>query len=98
MVIGQAVDALDVRALASVNAGAAEATLGVGIDSTTAPTGIRALASVSGIVNVNAFTSQRPSTVGRKTANALIHGTTTAPVFYGAHGAMQSGLSLDIWH
>lgn len=98
MVAGQGIDSFRAEAIAAVSTGADSAALAIGLDSTTAPSGFRHSVSASGaVVGLSAHLAQRPS-IGRRTINVLAYGTTTGPVFTGASGAMQAGLTLDVWH
>jgi hypothetical protein len=98
LVQGQSIDAVSVQHVGGVDAAGSSACIGIGLDSTTAPTGLRELSSVSGsLVPVRAQMQERLA-VGVHNINALAIATTTAAVFYGAHGNMQGGLAADIWH
>lgn len=101
-VLGQSIDAYAINGIAAAapGAGSSEARLGIGVDSATAPSGLRDLCvlATSSTGGLKAMLSQRSATVGRKTANLLISATLTSAVFYGQYSVMQSGLSLDIRH
>jgi hypothetical protein len=99
LVQGQAIDAISARHVAAVNAAGSSASVGIGLDSTTAPTGLRDMSSVSGsLVPVRGDLQQLLATPGIHTLNAIAIATGTAAVFYGAHGAMQGGLTAELWY
>jgi hypothetical protein len=99
LVQGQVIDAISARHVAAVNAAGSSASVGIGLDSTTAPTGLRDMSSVSGsLVPVRAELQQVLATPGAHTLNALAIATSTAAIFYGAHGSMQGGLTAELWY
>lgn len=99
LVQGQAQDTISVHHIAAVNAAGSSACVGIGLDSTTAASGLRDMSSVSGsLVPVRAQLQQRLATPGAHNLNALAIATSTAAIFYGAHGSMQGGLTADLWH
>jgi hypothetical protein len=98
LVQGQVIDTIDAEHIVAVNAAGASATIGIGLDSTTAPTGLRDMSSVSGsLVPLRARLAQRLAAPGMHNLTALANATSTAAVFYGAHGAMQGGLTAELW-
>jgi hypothetical protein len=99
LVQGQAIDAISAQHIAAVNAAGSSACVGIGLDSTTAPTGLRDMSSVSGsLVPVRANLHQQLATPGAHTLNALAIATSTAAIFYGAHGSMQGGITAELWY
>jgi hypothetical protein len=98
LVQGLAIDTIDVEHIAAVNAAGASATIGIGLDSTTVPTGLRDMSSVSGsLVPLRARLAQRLAAPGMHNLTALANATSTAAIYYGAHGAMQGGLTAELW-
>lgn len=100
VVTGQSIDMERIQALWTVNVGGTiAATVGLGIGSTTTPTGIRngITANATGAVATSA-TVRLP--VGRTAITALAYADNTGAVFIGttASGSLQSGMALDVWH
>lgn len=77
-------------------AGASGGSLGIGVDSTSSPTGLRDFASNN---NAGALRAQLNQSIaaGAHNLNALANGGATSVTFYGAHAPMQGGIAADLW-
>jgi len=99
VVQGQVIDAISAEHVGAVNAGGATACIGLGLNSSSAPTGLRDMGGVSGsIVSVRAVLQRVMSTPGVYSLNALAIATGTSAIFYGTHEYMQGGLTADLWY
>lgn len=99
-VLGQTLDSISADAISAFSSTpAAAAAIGIGLDSTTTPSGFRhsATAQSASVAGLVAKASQRLPSIGRKTVNLLAFSNLNTSLFYGQSGAMQAGLTFDIW-
>jgi hypothetical protein len=74
------------------------ATLGIGVDSLTVPSGLRTPSGGSTNDAGLLTTVQQLTAAGAHNLNALAFSTSTSSVFQGAHGSMQGGITAELWY
>jgi hypothetical protein len=93
---GQSVDIVSAEHIGAAS-GTAGAALGIGIDSTTTPSGLRDQTANTGIGPLRAQIKQLIA-AGAHSLSALARGGATSVIFYGGDVPMQGGLTAELWY
>jgi hypothetical protein len=93
---GQSLDAVAVEHIGAAS-GTSGGSLGIGLDSTTVPSGYNDHAANTGIGALRARLNKLIP-AGAHNLNALAYGNATSETFYGAHTPMQGGLTAELWY
>lgn len=92
---GQSIDVVSAEHIGAAS-GSSGGSLGIGVDSTSSPTGLRDFAANNGAGALRARLKQNIA-AGAHNLNALANGGATSVTFYGAHAPMQGGIAADLY-
>lgn len=93
---GRSIDVVVAEFVSGAASGGSIQSIGIGLDSTTAPSGFR---GISGSNNVGLHASfNQLVAVGAHNLNALAIANNTSANFYGAHAPMQGGITAELWY
>jgi hypothetical protein len=92
---GQSIDIVSAEHIGATD-GTGGGALGIGIDSTTTPSGTRSLAANTAVGSVHARLRQ-VIVAGAHNLNAIANGGTAAR-FYGAHAPMLGSITAELWY
>jgi hypothetical protein len=93
---GQSLDVVRAEHIGGLTPGGGIGTLGIGIDSLTVPSGLR-MPGASNDAGLSAV-AQQLTAAGAHNLNALAFSTSATAVFQGAHGAVQGGITAELWY
>jgi hypothetical protein len=92
---GQSIDIVSADHLGATD-GTGGGSVGIGIDSTSTPSGFRTFSANTNIESVHTQLQQLIA-AGTHNLNAIANGGNTSVRFYGAHSPMLGGISADLW-
>jgi hypothetical protein len=92
---GQSIDIVSAEHIGATD-GTGGGALGIGVDSTTTPSGTRSLSANTAVGSVHARLRQ-VIVAGAHNLNAIANGGTAAR-FYGAHAPMLGGITAELWY